>query len=251
MQSFCIGKNFLKMPANLNALIRYKVIDRCLSNPYICCSINKLREICTEALTESRGWNKKNDLISERTIRDDIRVMRSDIFGFNAPIVFEDGCYRYSDPEYTIFSITIHQKSLLEDILSVLSELTDDDRYNSSRLHFLIRDINYLIDGKSEEELQIPAAKAEPEESPGILKDKESRVKSHKILKMEKAQEEIPDVLKTEEEPELFEEKEYRSFITNDRPLKKKKVIKNSSDLESRIRKPVIKWKDVFRAFGG
>ncbi len=107
------------MPVNLNALIRYKTIDRCLRNKYICCDIMRLREECTEALSESRG---KLTTVSERTIRDDIRVMRSDILGFNAPIVLEDYAYRYSDPEYSIFDITIEKRELMLSIIELLWE---------------------------------------------------------------------------------------------------------------------------------
>ncbi len=107
------------MPVNLNALIRYKTIDRCLRNKHICCDIMRLREECTEALSESRG---KLTTVSERTIRDDIRVMRSDILGFNAPIVLEDNAYRYSDPEYSIFDISIEKRELMLAIIDLLWE---------------------------------------------------------------------------------------------------------------------------------
>ncbi len=107
------------MPVNLNALIRYKTIDRCMRNKYICCDIMRLREECTEALSESRG---KLTTVSERTIRDDIRVMRSDILGFNAPIMLEDAAYRYSDPEYSIFDITIEKRELMLSIIELLWE---------------------------------------------------------------------------------------------------------------------------------
>ena len=107
------------MPVNLNALIRYKTIDRCLRNKYICCDILRLQEECTEALSESRGKLTK---VSERTIRDDIRVMRSDILGFNAPIELIDNAYRYSDPEYSIFDITIEKRELMLAIIELLWE---------------------------------------------------------------------------------------------------------------------------------
>lgn len=107
------------MPVNLNALIRYKTIDRCLRNKYICCDLMRLQEECTEALSETRG---KLTNVSERTIRDDIRVMRSDILGFNAPIVLEDNAYCYSDPEYSIFDITIEKRELMLSIIDLLWE---------------------------------------------------------------------------------------------------------------------------------
>ena len=110
------------MPANLNALIRYKQIDKCLKNRFVDCTIQKMQEMCSEALAEYRG---KYKMISERTIRDDIRVMRSEMLGFNAPIVFEDGRYFYSDPDYSIFQMTIHEKKLLVEVGQILAKERD------------------------------------------------------------------------------------------------------------------------------
>lgn len=105
------------MPTNLNALIRYKTIDRCLQNQLRKHDIKMLIEACSEALAEYRGVYKG---VGERTIRDDIRVMRSGILGFYAPIVFNDGHYSYSDPGYSIFNTTIGEKKLLTKILKIL-----------------------------------------------------------------------------------------------------------------------------------
>ncbi len=118
LQSFCNGKKLI-MPTNLNALIRYKQIDACLKNQYVKCTIERLQEACSESMGEFRGIYK---LVSERTIRDDIRVMRSNILGFNAPIEFEDGRYIYSDKEYSIFNTPVTEVQLLKDILKILLE---------------------------------------------------------------------------------------------------------------------------------
>ncbi len=107
------------MPTNLNALIRYKTIDRCLRNPHRKHDIKSLKEACSEALAEYRGVYKG---VGERTIREDIRVMRSEILGFNAPIVFNKGYYTYSDPDYSIFNATIREKKLLTKVFELLLE---------------------------------------------------------------------------------------------------------------------------------
>ena len=107
------------MPANLNALIRYKTINSCLSGGRRRWSIDELRERCSEALAENRG---RYTTVSERTIRDDIRVMRSDILGFNAPIRQEGGLYFYSDPGYSILSLRITDAGLAEQILRPVDE---------------------------------------------------------------------------------------------------------------------------------
>jgi len=114
------------MPANLNALIRYRTIDRCLSNPYRKWAIVDLMEACSKALEESRGIYTG---ISERTIREDIRVMRSDILGFNAPIVQQDGNYSYEDRAYSIFNVSIREGDLLKRVLEFMLEIRSEVRH--------------------------------------------------------------------------------------------------------------------------
>ena len=111
------------MPANLNALIRYRTIDKCLSNPYRTWTIEDLMEACSKALEENRGIYSG---ISERTIREDIRVMRSDILGFNAPIVQTDGNYYYEDRSYSIFHVKIREGDLLGRILTFIREIQSE-----------------------------------------------------------------------------------------------------------------------------
>lgn len=119
MQPICNEKRNI-MPANLNALIRYKTINSCLSGGRSRWSIDELRERCSDALAENRG---RYASVSERTIRDDIRVMRSDILGFNAPIKQEGGFYFYSDPGYSILSLSITDEGLALQILELLMKL--------------------------------------------------------------------------------------------------------------------------------
>ena len=113
------------MPANLNALIRYKQIDQCLRNPYVDCTIQRLQEVCSEALAEYRGRYKR---ISERTIRDDLRVMRSEMLGFNAPIDQKDGRYFYTDPDYSIFKTPITEMNLLREVFRMLMQERENIR---------------------------------------------------------------------------------------------------------------------------
>ncbi len=108
------------MPTNLNALIRYKTINNCLYGGRRKWSIDELREACSEALSEYRG---RLDAVSERTLRDDIRVMRSEILGYNAPIEQEGGLYFYSDPGYSILSLRITDEGLAERIYSLLESI--------------------------------------------------------------------------------------------------------------------------------
>ena len=102
---------FLNMPTNLNALLRYKTIDQCLSNSFLECTIEILISKCNEALTEQQTSETS---ISERSIRNDIRIMRSDALGFNAPIIVKNGVYSYETPGFSIFSRPVKEVELLE-----------------------------------------------------------------------------------------------------------------------------------------
>jgi hypothetical protein len=108
------------MPANLNALIRYKTINGCLYGGKRWWTVRELRNACSEALAESRG---RYEPVSERTLRDDIRVMRSDILGFNAPILQKAGLYYYGDPNFSILTLNITDAGLAEKILEFLTML--------------------------------------------------------------------------------------------------------------------------------
>lgn len=145
------------MPANLNALIRYKTIDRCLGRRYAHYTIEQLQDVCSEALGEFCGIYKK---ISERTIRDDIRVMRSDILGFNAPIICEGGYYRYADPGFSIFSAPIKELTLMKQVMKILLE--NRDQLNENGVDKIIHKLGTLIEEKSFFDYSfLPVAKSE------------------------------------------------------------------------------------------
>ena len=93
-------KNFITMPINKNALLRYKTIDRCLRNRYRRWTLDDLVEACSDTLYEMEGITKG---VSVRTVQSDLQIMRSDKLGYNAPIVVYEGkFYRYEDPDYSI-----------------------------------------------------------------------------------------------------------------------------------------------------
>lgn len=108
------------MPSNLNALIRYKTINSCLYGGKRKWSIHELINACSDALGECRGRYQK---ISERTLRDDLRVMKSDILGFNAPIEQHKGLYWYADPEFSIMKIQITDSAVIDEVLKMLQRL--------------------------------------------------------------------------------------------------------------------------------
>ena len=138
------------MPANLNALIRYKTINSCLSGGRRRWSIDELRERCSEALASDRG---RYTTVSERTIRDDIRVMRSDILGFNAPIKQEGGLYFYSDPGYSILTLRITDAGLAEQILGLLLKIRG--KVNHPEMEIVIEKLSTLTGRKYELESEV------------------------------------------------------------------------------------------------
>ncbi len=94
------------MPKNKEALIRYRVINRCLlDKKYV--TRRQLKEACEKAL-DIRP-------IGERTIDADINAMRYDErLGYYAPIIMDRGrgVYYYEDPSYSIDNIPLNEDEL-------------------------------------------------------------------------------------------------------------------------------------------
>ena len=111
------------MPANRNALIRYRTIDNCLRNRFRKWTLNDLIDACSDALYEYEGIDKG---VSRRTVQADIQVMRSDKLGYNAPIiVLEKKYYTYEEKEYSITNIPLTQQDLgkLSEAVEMLKQL--------------------------------------------------------------------------------------------------------------------------------
>lgn len=106
------------MPANKNALIRYKTIDQCLQNRTKKWTLNDLVQKCSDALYEYEG---RDIDISIRSIQSDIQMMRSDKLGYEAPIIVVNRkYYTYEDPSYSITKKALSQRDL-----SQLKHVTD------------------------------------------------------------------------------------------------------------------------------
>ena len=112
------------MPANKNALLRYKTIDKCLRNRSRRWTLEDLVTACSDALYEYSG---KDDYLSVRTIQLDIQKMRSDELGYNAPIVVQDRkYYSYSDPDYSITDTPLTDSDLtrMREAVGILKQLS-------------------------------------------------------------------------------------------------------------------------------
>lgn len=117
------------MPANKNALIRYKTIDNCLRNKYRRWTLEDLVDACCKALNEMEGISKG---VSVRTVQGDIQTMRSDKLGYNAPIeVYDHKFYRYADDEYSITNMPLSQNDyeVMQEAIDMLRQLEDFDQF--------------------------------------------------------------------------------------------------------------------------
>ena len=115
------------MPANKNALIRYKTIDNCLRNRYRRWTLDDLVEACCDALYDMEGITKG---VCARTVQMDIQIMRSDKLGYNAPIeVYDRIYYRYADPGYSIteMPLSIEDCKLIKEAIILLEKKKDQD----------------------------------------------------------------------------------------------------------------------------
>lgn len=113
------------MPANKNALIRYKTIDNCLRNKYRRWTLDDLVEACSNALYDMEGITKG---VCARTVQMDIQIMRSDKLGYNAPIeVYDRIYYKYADPNYSIteMPLSIEDYKLIKRAIVLLESKTD------------------------------------------------------------------------------------------------------------------------------
>ena len=88
------------MPANKNALIRYRTIDNCLRNRYRRWTLDDLVQACCDALYDMEGIKKG---VCARTVQMDMQIMRSDKLGYNAPIeVYDKIYYNVSSTDSTL-----------------------------------------------------------------------------------------------------------------------------------------------------
>lgn len=111
------------MATNKQAAIRYKILDICLANTHRKYTFDDLLQACNERLAEI---SPNHGGVSVRTLRDDLKYMRSSE-GWDAPIeTYREGktsYYRYSDAGYSINNQPLKQSELeqLRSAMEVLS----------------------------------------------------------------------------------------------------------------------------------
>lgn len=110
------------MPINKDALVRYRIINKCLINKFKTYPTKEeLKDACIEALGV--------DSISDRTIEKDIEDMRYNVeLGYLAPIEYNKKFkgYRYTDINYSIDKIPLKADDLnaLQFATSILSQFS-------------------------------------------------------------------------------------------------------------------------------
>ena len=122
------------MPANKNALIRYKTIDRCLRNRYRRWTLDDLVDACCDALLDMEGITKG---VCARTVQMDIQIMRSDQLGYNAPIVVYDKIYyTYADPDYSIteMPLSMDDCKLIKEAITLLGDKDNLDTVRTMKV---------------------------------------------------------------------------------------------------------------------
>ncbi len=118
------------MPVNRNALIRYRTIDKCLQNRRRKWTIEDLIDACNDALYEYDGIDTD---ISMRTIRLDLKAMRSDTLGYNAPIIVSNKkYYSYSEDDYSIANspLTAQDLGILQEVSHLLRQFKGFSHFN-------------------------------------------------------------------------------------------------------------------------
>ena len=114
------------MATNKHALIRYRVIDRCLRQVDQSWNWKTLAEACAKEIEKVMD---KQTTFSERTIKADLRNMRSDVaLGYNAPIEYDrsEKSYYYSDRSYSITEAPLNRSDSdeLKNAISLLRQFT-------------------------------------------------------------------------------------------------------------------------------
>jgi len=114
------------MATNKHALIRYRVIDRCLRNVDGQWNWQTLAEACTN---EIESIMEEKTTLSERTIKGDIQNMRNDkALGYFAPIEYDrkEKSYYYTNRSYSITESPINKsdRDQLKQMINLIRQYT-------------------------------------------------------------------------------------------------------------------------------
>ncbi|WP_028296270.1 helix-turn-helix transcriptional regulator [Olivibacter sitiensis] len=125
------------MPVNLDVLLRFHTIDKCLQNRYRKWTLRDLMEACSETL-------QKN--VSKRSVQNDIQKMRSGDLGYYAPIVCKNGLYSYEDPSYSIKNASLTEADIQS--IAIASKILG--QYKGFELHSELKEIANKLESKAQ-----------------------------------------------------------------------------------------------------
>ena len=114
------------MSTNKHALIRYRVIDKCLRQVDRSWNWKTLAEACAVEIEKVTG---KTTTLSERTIKGDLQSMRHDVaLGYFAPIDYDRGekSYYYTNRQYSITESPLNRSDSdeLKNAIGLLRQFT-------------------------------------------------------------------------------------------------------------------------------
>lgn len=114
------------MANSTHAHLRYNILDHCFR--YKSYGFEELLTVVNEGIEELYPGEN----ISERTLREDIKVFRDKKDGFGAPLKEGMRIYKYSDPEFSIAKRPLqkYEQYLLEAAQQLLSRFENHPKYN-------------------------------------------------------------------------------------------------------------------------
>lgn len=135
------------MPSNKNALTRYKILDKLLSDRHHYYDINDLTDICNKKLSDA-----EQPTVTRRCIEKDINYLEYDPFFADIERFRVDNkrCLRYEKPSFSIFK----------------KELSNEERHLLGEVLFTIGQFDGLSNFERLESLKAELA---PEERPKII----------------------------------------------------------------------------------
>ena len=141
----------LRMPANLQALVRLKVLDKCLKDKSRVYKLPQLIEEVNEAVKEYT----KTGSVSERTIYGDLNFLKNDSYGFNAPIHRTKALgYHYTKENYSIFNTDLRRSDIdqIKDVIISLRDICSKDHFDGLNNALIVLEEVFNINVDSDEQ---------------------------------------------------------------------------------------------------
>ena len=114
------------MANSKHAHLRYNILDYCFQNKSL--NFEELLRTLNQGISELYPGEE----ISERTLREDIKVFRDKVNGFDAPLPEGQRTYTYSDANFTIAQRPLqkYEQYLVEAAQQLLSRFENHPKYN-------------------------------------------------------------------------------------------------------------------------